>query len=96
MLGLRWSTAWALFILNPIFKPDLHNTGLVGIIHIVATETWSGKDDSMPEIVVDNLIFPDIPEENRSGFEKDLELAQTSMVGDFRVPLTGRSQCSAP
>ena len=72
-------------------EPDLRDTGLVGVDHIVTTETWSGKDESMPEIVVDNLAFSDVLEENRLSFEKDLEPAQMSMVGDFRVLLTGRS-----
>ena len=69
---------------------------LVGVDHIVAAETWSGKDESTPEIVVDNLTFPDVLEENRLSFEKGLEPAWMSTVGDFGVPLTGRSRCSAP
>ena len=77
-------------------EPDLRDASLVGVNHVVTMETWSGKDESMPEIVVDNLAFPDILEENCLGFKKDLEPAQMSMVGDFGVLLTGRSQCLAP
>ena len=68
----------------------------LGVICLVAAETWSGKDESTPEIVVDNLTFPDILEENHLSFEKGLEPAWMSTVGDFGVPLTGRSRCSAP
>ena len=75
--------------------PDLRDAGLVGVDHIVITETWSGKDELTPEIIVDNLTFPDVLEENRLGFEKGLEPARMSMVGDFGLPLTGRSRCSA-
>jgi hypothetical protein len=76
--------------------PDHRNAGPADVGHVVATETWSGEDSSMPEIVVYNLVFPDVPEENHPGFEKDLVLEWVSAVGDFGVPQTGRSQCSAP
>jgi hypothetical protein len=76
--------------------PDRRNAGPADVGHVVTTETWSGEDSSTPEIVVYNSVFPDIPEENRPGFEKDLVLERALAVGDFRVPQTGRSQCSAP
>ena len=77
-------------------EPNLRDASLVGINHIVTVETWSRKDESTLEIVVNNLAFPDVLEENCFGFEKDLEPVRMLTVGDFGVLLTGRSRCSAP
>jgi hypothetical protein len=75
--------------------PNRRNASPVDVGHVVAMETWSGEDSSTPEIVVDNLVLPDVLEENRPSFKKDLVPEQALAVGDFGVPLTGRSRCSA-
>jgi hypothetical protein len=71
--------------------PNHCNAGPADVGHVVATETWSGEDSLTPEIVVYNLVFPDVLEENRPSFEKDLVLEWALAVGDFGVPQTGRS-----
>jgi hypothetical protein len=40
--------------------PDRRNAGPADVGHVVAAETWSGEDSSTPEIVVYNLVFPDV------------------------------------
>jgi hypothetical protein len=71
--------------------PNRRNAGPADVGHVVAVETWSGEDSLMPEIIVYNLVFPDVPEENHPGFEKDLVLERASAAGDFGVLQTGRS-----
>ena len=72
-------------------EPDHCNAGPVAISHVVVTEIWSKKGGLMPEIIVDNLVFPDALEENCPGFKKGLVPGWALVVGDFGEPWIGRS-----
>ena len=79
-------------------EPDLHDAGLVGVDHIVAVETWSRKDELMPEIIVDNLTFPDVLEENHLSFKKGLDVEAIALYTYFTIELSLFSSfhCSGP